>query len=269
MGHLQKTFPVEGGKTYEFTSLRKTEGIDLVRRAGIARLIWLDQNGKRVVRDKPSFASYRPGERPRAEPEFPGDQETESGWTKVAGVYRAPSEAAQVQVELHFRWGPPHSKIQWSNIEFKQTDDIKPRIVRLATIHHQPREGNKPSDKPAQFAKLIEQAAEKKAEPGGSARVHHGLRNRTLLCRVCRAEFPDLPQSTLVNWLKNITFTLSLGLYERAKHLVYNVAVCDRPRRRHCRQVSQSGRCRVVRLKEVSHRGTSIRCLKHVSGKSA
>ncbi|HBL45618.1 MAG TPA: carbon-nitrogen hydrolase family protein, partial [Planctomycetaceae bacterium] len=141
MGHLQKSFPVEGGKTYEFTALRKTEGIDLVRRVGAVRLIWLDQNGKRVTRDKPSFASYRPGEHPRAEPEFPGDQEAVAGWTKVAGVYRAPVKAAQVQVELHFRWGPPHSRILWSNIVLKQTRDLQPRIVRLATIHHRPQEG--------------------------------------------------------------------------------------------------------------------------------
>ncbi|MCA9015534.1 MAG: carbon-nitrogen hydrolase family protein, partial [Planctomycetaceae bacterium] len=228
MGHIQKTFPVQGGKTYEFTVLRKTEGIDLVRRAGAARLIWLDQNGKRVLRDKPSFASYRPGERPRAEPEFPGDRETASGWTKVAGVYRAPSEAAQVQIELHFRWGPPHSQIQWSKINFQQTDDIKPRIVRLATIHHQPREGKLPSDKPAQFAKLIEQAAEKKADlvvlPESITVYGTGLSYAE-----CAEPIPGPSTKYFSQLAKKHNLYIVVGLYERAQHLVYNVAVLIGP----------------------------------------
>lgn len=228
MGHIQKTLPVEGSKTYEFKALRKTEGIDLVRRAGAARLIWLDQNGKRVTRDQPSFASYRPGERPRAEPEFPGDQETTSGWTKVAGVYRAPSQATQVQVELHFRWGPPHSQIEWSNISFKQTDDLKPRTVRLATIHHQPREGKKPSDKPAQFAKLIAQAAEKKADlvvlP--ETITVYGTK---LPYAACAEPIPGPSTKYFGQLAKKHDLYLVVGLLERAEHLVYNVAVLIGP----------------------------------------
>jgi len=228
MGHIQKSLPVEGGKTYEFSALRKTEGIDLVRRAGAVRLIWLDQNGKRVLRDNKSFASYRPGERPRAEPEFPSDQETTSGWTKVAGVYRAPLQAAQVQVELHFRWGPPHSQIQWSNISFEQTDDLKPRIVRLATIHHRPREGKKPSDKPAQFAKLIAQAAQKKADlvvlPESITVYGTGLSYAE------SAEPIPGPSTKYFGQLaKKYDLYIVVGLYERAEHLVYNVAVLIGP----------------------------------------
>lgn len=228
MGHLQKSFPVKGGKTYEFTALRKTEGIDLVRRAGIARLIWLDQNGKRITRDKPSFASYRPGEHPRAEPEFPGDQETVSGWTKVAGVYRAPEKASQVQVELHFRWGPPHSRILWSKIGFNQTEDLKPRIVRLATIHHRPQAGKKPSDKPAQFAALIEQAAEQKADlvvlPESITVYGTGLSYAET------AEPIPGPSTKYFGELaKKHDLYIVVGLYERAAHLVYNVAVLIGP----------------------------------------
>tara|TARA_R110002111_G_scaffold256979_2_gene324673 strand:+ start:177552 stop:178904 length:1353 start_codon:yes stop_codon:yes gene_type:complete len=228
MGHIQKTFPVEGGKTYEFTALRKTEGIDLVRRAGAARLIWLDQEGKRIIRDQPSFASYRPGEHPRAEPEFPGDQETNSDWTKVTGIYRAPSQAAQVQIELHFRWGPPHSQIQWSDISLKQTEDLKPRVVRLATIHHRPQAGKKPSDKPAQFAKLIAQAAEQKADlvvlPESITVYGTGLSYAE------SAEPIPGPSTKYFSQLaKQHNLYIVVGLYERAEHLIYNVAVLIGP----------------------------------------
>lgn len=228
MGHLQKTVPVEGGKTYDFSVLRKTEGIDLVRRAGAVRLIWLDQNGKRVLHDKPSFASYRPGERPRSEPEFPQDQETKSGWTKVAGVYRAPSDASQLQMELHFRWGPPHSKIEWSQVELKQTDDLKPRRVRLATIHHRPAEGKKPTDKPAQFAKLIAEAAQKKADlvvlPESITIYGTGMPYTE------SAEPIPGPSTKYFGELaKKHDLYIVVGLYERAAHLIYNVAVLIGP----------------------------------------
>lgn len=228
MGHIQKSFPVQGGKTYEFTAFRKTDGVDLVRRAGVARLRWLDKNGRRVKRDEPSFASYRPGERPQAEPEFPSDQETTNGWTKVAGVYRAPSEAAQVQIELHFRWGPPHSQIQWSDINFKQAKEIKPRKVRLATIHHRPQAGNKPTDKPAQFAKLIEQAAQKKADLvvlPESITVY----GTKLPYAECAEPIPGPSTDYFGELAKKHDLYIVVGLYERAKHLVYNVAVLIGP----------------------------------------
>jgi len=228
MGHIQKTFPVQGGKTYAFTAFRKTDGIDLVRRAGVARLRWLDQKGRRVKHDKKSYASYRPGERPQAEPEFPADQETEAGWTKVAGLYRAPSEATQVQVELHFRWGPPHSKIQWSDISFKKTESIKPRIVRLATIHHRPSGGKKPTDKPAQFANLIAQAAEKKADLvviPESITVY----GSKLSYAECAEAIPGPSTNYFGELAKKHDLYIVVGLYERAQHLVYNVAVLIGP----------------------------------------
>lgn len=228
MGHIQKTLPVQGGKTYEFTAFRKTDGIDLIRRAGVARLRWLDQKGRRVKRDEKSYASYRPGERPQAEPEFPEDQETKSGWTKVSGLYRAPSEAAQVQIELHFRWGPPRSQIRWSDINFKPAKEIKPRKVRLATIHHRPSAGKKPTDKPAQFAKLIEQAAQKKADLvvlPESITVY----GTKLPYAECAEPIPGPSTNYFGELAKKHNLYIVVGLYERAQHLVYNVAVLIGP----------------------------------------
>lgn len=228
MGHLQKTFPAQGGKTYRFSALRKTKGIDLARRAGVVRLIWLDKKGKRVLRDEPSFASYRPGQRPRAEPDFPGDQETKDGWTKVAETYRVPAQASQVQIELHFRWGPPHSQIQWSLPSFKQVEDLKPRIVRLATVHYQPREGKKPGDKPAQFAKLIETAAQKKADlvvlPESITIYGTGLSHAQ-----CAESIPGPSTKYFGQLAKKHNLYIVVGLLEKEQHLIYNVAVLIGP----------------------------------------
>lgn len=228
MGHVQKTLPVQGGKTYDFSVFRKTDGIDLVRRAGAARLIWLDQKGKRVKRDEKSKASFLKGVRPRSEPEFPTDQETKAGWTKVTGVYRAPSEATQVQIELHFRWGPPHSQIQWSNISFVQTQEIKPRKVRLATIHHRAFTGKKPTDKPPQFVKLIEQAAAQKADlvvlP--ETITNYGTK---LSYAECAEPIPGPSTKFFGALAKKHDLYIVVGLNEREEHLVYNVSVLIGP----------------------------------------
>ena len=64
-GDWFKEVTVEGGQHYRFLVQRKCAGIDLPRRAAIARIIWLDESGGRVNRQQPSAASYRPGEPPR------------------------------------------------------------------------------------------------------------------------------------------------------------------------------------------------------------
>jgi len=83
-GVWKKTMPVEGGAYYRFSASRSTKNVDHVRRTGAARIVWLNAAGQNVRHDEPSFASYRPGERPRAEPEFPADGTTTEDWTEVA-----------------------------------------------------------------------------------------------------------------------------------------------------------------------------------------
>ena len=163
-GWWEKTFEIEGGKFYQFSAVRKADGIEVPRRAAVARVLWRDDQGNAVLHDEPAWASYRPGERPRAEPEFPADLDVDAnGWTTVAGVYHAPTAATHAIVELSYRWAP-NGRVEWSNVELKQTVAPQPRKVRLATIHFQPSEGKTPADKCKLFAPLIAEAAEKHAD---------------------------------------------------------------------------------------------------------
>ena len=164
IGRWQKTFAVEGGKFYRFSAVRHARNVDAIRRTGTARIIWQSETGGRVRHDKPSFASYRPGERPRAEPEFPADGETKNGWTEVSGTYLVPTSAARAIVELHFRWGEPNSSVEWAQVSLRKVDPPKPRRVRLATVHYRPQAGKTPKEKREQFAPLIARAAEKKVD---------------------------------------------------------------------------------------------------------
>ena len=66
-GWWTKTFPVSGGQHLRFVALRKVTNVESPRRTGVVRILWRDANGKPVTHDEPSFASYRPGDFPRAE----------------------------------------------------------------------------------------------------------------------------------------------------------------------------------------------------------
>lgn len=223
-GCWTKTVPVDGGAWFQFRASRRTHNVEHVRRTGTARIIWLDDAGRNVRHDEPSFASYRPGERPRAEPEFPADAGTENGWTLVEGTYLVPSDATQAHIELHFRWGSPNSRIEWSDISLKKVTAPKPRKVRLATIHHQPREGKTPQDKREQFAPLIADAARQKADfvvlPETLTYYGTGLKY------VDVAEPVPGPSTDYFGKLaKKHDLYIVAGLLERDEHLVYNVAV--------------------------------------------
>jgi len=224
MGHWQTTLSVTGNKYYRFSAIRKTENVDLVRRVGTARIIWLDEKGGRVRHDKPSFASYRPGERPRAEPEFPADGKTRKGWTEVTGTYLVPSEATQAIVELHFRWGAPNSSVEWANVSLKAVDPPRPRKVRLATIHHRPTAGKTPKEKREQFAPLIAQAAKQKADfivlPETLTYFGTGLNYVD-----CAETMPGPSTEYFGKLAKQHNIYIVAGLLERDGHLVYNVAV--------------------------------------------
>jgi predicted amidohydrolase len=225
MGHYEKSYPVVGGQFYKFSVARRTKKIDLIRRAAIARIRWVNDKGARVLRDKPSFASYRPGERPRTEPEFPRDgRDLGDGWTELSDVYRVPSEATQAIVELHFRWGPPRSSIEWSEPALLKTKAPKKRIVRLATAHHRPRAGKTPKEKREQFAPLIAEAAKKKVDliclPETLTYYGTGLKYVD-----CAETIPGPSTEYFGALAKKHDMYIVAGLIEREKHLMYNVAV--------------------------------------------
>lgn len=229
MGTLSKTFPVEGGSHYRFRVHRQTVNIRVPRRTATVRLIWLNDEGARVIRDKPSFASYRPGEKPRAEPEFPADVRIlRDGWTQVEGVYRAPSSATQVRVELHGRWMDPDATVSWRDPTFEKTEAPEKRIVRLATVHHRPRAGSTRQEKCEQFAPLIAEAAKKKADlvvlP--ETLTYYGTRGTY----ADAAEPVPGPSTEYFGKLaKKHNLYIVAGLLERDGHLIYNVAALVGP----------------------------------------
>lgn len=227
-GYWKKTFPIEGGKSYRFLTLRKTENVSSPRRTGVVRVLWQNDQGKPVLHDEPSFASYQPGAIPRAEPEYPTDKGTNAaGWTEVSEIYKAPAKATQAEVELHFRWAAD-ATVEWSGLTFEPVPEPAPRTVRLATIHYQPKEGKTPADKCRLFAPLIAEAARQKADlvvlPETLTYFGTGLSMVD-----CAETIPGPSTDYFGELAKKHNLYLVVGLIEREQHLVYNVAVLISP----------------------------------------
>lgn len=228
IGSWTKVFPVIGGRTYRFQSSRRTSGIEVPRRTAEVRLLWQNNQGQPVPRDEKTFPSYRPGDIPRAEPEYVHDGKTDDGgWTEVTGVFAAPKAATQVLIELNYHWEPT-GRIEWSIPVLQETDPIVPRIVRLATVHYCPQAGKTPAEKREQFAPLIQEAAAKKADLV--------VLPETLTYFGTGKDFIDVaepvpgPSTEYFGTLaKKHNLYIVAGLVERDRHLIYNVATLIGP----------------------------------------
>jgi predicted amidohydrolase len=227
-GYWTRTFRVKGGQHYRFSALRKLENVASPRRSAVARVIWENDAGKSVLTDEPIVSTVLPGFTRTAEPEFPADQATDArGWTEVSGVYRAPSKATRAVVELHLQWAP-NGQAEWSNVSLSESSPLPGRKVRLAAVHYRPKGGKSPMDNCREFAPLIEDAAQQRADlvvlP--ETLTYYGLGKSYADC----AEAVPGPSTEYFSALaKKHDLYIVAGLLERDRHLVYNVAVLVGP----------------------------------------
>lgn len=222
-GCWTKTFQIEGGKVYRFQAFRKSANVSSPRRSALVKVTWLDTAGKMVVNDRPRVTNFLAGFQAIAEAEHPVDKETDAGgWTEVSGIYRAPREAKQAKIELCLLWAP-RGRVEWSAISLRETDALPQRKVRLATIHLKPN-GKTPEGNRRLFVPLIEEAARKKADlvvlPETLTYYGTGMKPEEV------AESIPGPSTEFFGALarKHDLYVVA-GLYEKAGHLVYNVAV--------------------------------------------
>lgn len=230
-GAWVRTFPVEGGHWYRFHVWRQAERVTDLRRQVLARLLWQDDHGRPVLRDEPGAQSYREGPRPQAEPEYPQDQPAAPGrnadWIEVAETYRAPSEARRAVVELHLRWAP-RAKVGWSECSLTEVPELAPRKVRLATVHFRPSGQTNAAANCRLFAPLIAEAARQHADlvvlPETITICGTGL------SYAAAAEpIPGPSTDYFAGLARQHRVHLVVGLLERDRHLVYNVAVLIDP----------------------------------------
>lgn len=227
-GWWQRSLPVEGGKHYRFSVLRKATGLPAPRRSAVVRVQWRDDAGKSVLTDEPLVSGVLPGFRPTAEPEYPGDiTERADGWTEVSGTYRAPPAAKRAVIELHLQWAS-NARIEWRDVGLVATHPPAARLVRLAAVHYRPKGGKSPMENCREFAPLIADAARQRADlvvlP--ETLTYYGLRRGFAEC----AEPVPGPSTEYFGALaKEHGLYIVAGLVERDGALLYNVAALIAP----------------------------------------
>lgn len=226
-GWWRKSFSIVGGKPYRFQALYQVHKVDVPRRSAFARVLWTDESGKPVLADPPDDAPGKGG-LPRAEPEYPHDEDTDArGWTTVAATYRAPSKATRAVVELHLRWATG-GRIDWSEIALTETAPLPARKVRLASVHYRPSGGKTAMDNCRQFEPLIVEAAKKKADLVvlGETLTYVGLNKK--FTEVAEP-IPGTSTDYFGTLAKKHNLYLVVGLVERDAPWIYNVAVLIGP----------------------------------------
>jgi predicted amidohydrolase len=227
-GFWRRSFPVEGGKFYSFRAFRKAAGVDWPQQCAVITVQWLDAAGSRAVDDRKLVERYLTKYNPITPLEYVVDgRTTEDGWTELTGDWQAPSTATQAVVEMHGRWAP-RARMSWSNVEFRQTEAPAPRKVRLATIHYRPQAGKTPEEKRTQFAGLIAEAAERKADlvvlPETLTYYNAGATPAEVA-----EPIPGPSTQYFAKLAKQYGMYIVAGLFEKDQYKVYNVAVLLTP----------------------------------------
>ncbi len=148
-GRWERTVPVAAGKCYVFGAQYIARDVATPTRSVLARVVWLDAAGKHAQR--------------AAEYPFTSPVLSVQGWSTITGTYRAPEKAVQARLELHLRWAPA-GEVLFRDVVLNETEPPAPRKVRLASVNHRPRGTKSPEENLQRFAKLIEEAAGKKAD---------------------------------------------------------------------------------------------------------
>ncbi len=227
IGWWETVLPIEGGRAYRFEVLRRCEGVANSRQACYARIFWQDESGGTVLRDQPTVASYMPGTVPQALPDYPPDGDTKDGWTRLADDYIAPQAARRAMVQLVFRWAPSAS-VQWSGLKFEPVAEKSRRVVRLATVHKVPSEGETSRDKCELFAPLIARAASQNADLIVLPETLTALRGKWDY-QAAAEPIPGPSTDYFGALAKQHDLYIVAGLVERDGHLLYNVAVLIGP----------------------------------------
>lgn len=227
-GHWSRRFPVQGGQTVQFRALRKAVNVPHPHRSVLVRIHWRDASGRSVKHDAPGAQSYAPGVAPWAEPEYPQDGVPDSeGWVEVSGHYVTPKAAREAVVELHLRWAA-NASVQWKGITLEPSSPRPRRKVRVATVHYVPKGGRSAMDSCQQFESLVSRASELKSDlvvlPETLTATGNGL------SYLQAAEPVPGPSTRFFGELaRKHRLHLVVGLVERDRHLIFNVAVLIGP----------------------------------------
>jgi predicted amidohydrolase len=147
-GHWYAIANTEPGAYYQFKTNFTSTNVEEPNRSVLARIIWQDAAGKRI-----------------GTPEYPLSfpAATKESWNSLQQTYKVPKEARKAKIELVYRWDAD-GMVHFGGTSFQKTQAPAPRIVKVAAIHHRPRNSKSSQENLVQFSTLIAKAAVQKPD---------------------------------------------------------------------------------------------------------
>jgi predicted amidohydrolase len=147
-GHWYTIVSTEPGEYFQFQANFISSNVEESNRSILARIIWQDGTGKQI-----GTAEYPAS--------FPA--KTEGSWNSIKQLYKVPKDVKKAKLELVYRWDA-NGIVHFAGTSFQKTTAPKPRIVKIAAIHHRPRNSKSSQENLVQFSGLIAKAADQKAD---------------------------------------------------------------------------------------------------------
>ena len=149
-GHWYTTINVVPGDYLRFRSNFIASNVEEANRSILSRIIWQDNKGNRL-----------------GTPEYPANApvapESNGIWNSIQQSYKVPKDAAKAKIELVYRWDA-NGIVHFAGTSLEKTAAPESRIVKVAAIHHRPRNSKSSQENLLQFSKLIAKAAAQKAD---------------------------------------------------------------------------------------------------------
>ncbi len=197
---------IEGGKSHRVTARVRTEGVPNPQRSIIARIEWIDGDGR----------SIRP-------PEFAPVIGKQGAWSQLGLVSPAPENARAVELQLGLGWSPGGSA-WWDDISVSRDPAPTGRIVRAATVHARPQGTSSSAESVEQFCALVEESAAQKPDiiclPEGITVIGTGKSYFEVSEPV-----PGPTTRRLGKLAEKVNAYIVAGIYERSGEVLYNTSV--------------------------------------------
>ena len=204
-GWWTTTLAVKPEISYEFVTRFLAKNVDESNRSVLARLFWLDANEEKIGRA-----------------EYPRTLDGQQSWQTIQQVYKSPPETVKATLELVYRWDEDGT-VYFGGTSFKETVDLSPRLVKLATVHYRPRNSS-PEGNLTLFAKHIDRAGELGADivclPEGITIVGTGKKYLEV-----SEPIPGPTTLFLGDLAQKHNMYIVAGIYEKEGPVLYNTAV--------------------------------------------
>ncbi len=206
-GSWARLINVIPGRFYEFKTHFKTDIISQIDRSVLAQITWLNKTGERVdVIEFPAFQAIR-----------------NNDWNQIRQIYKVPESTTQARIDLILRWAP-EGTVFFGGTELNEVAPPGSRMVRVAAIHHRPRNMENSSQSRKSFEPHIIRAGEKGADivclPEGITIVGTSLNYVEV-----SESIPGPSTEYLGRLAREHEMYIVAGIYEREGPVVYNTSI--------------------------------------------